>query len=92
MDAQRACIDDAVLVALAAGQDKDVLPALVKVHGHAGLLAEADEGGGWPRQAVAIEPIDVHAITKVTPGNVILLLKDVEDVLQLKMRETEAGG
>ncbi len=90
MNAKRTRRDDAVLITLAAGEHEDVLPAVMQMHGDSGFFSKSDQSCRRPGDAITVEAVDVHAGAKKGPGDVILALEDVEDVLQLEVRKTEA--
>ena len=91
VDAQSAGTDYAVLIVLGASKHQDVLPAGVQVHGHARLLAEANERSGGTMQAVSIEAMNVHAIPEIGPGELILVLQDIEHFPQLDEWKSRHG-
>lgn len=92
VDAQGARVDGAALIPLAAREYKDVLPAIMIMGGYATLPAEPDQRRGGAGDAISVQAHNVHPITEVLPGQILLMLCDVEEILQLDERKSRGGG
>jgi len=84
-------MDNPILIPLTASQDQNVLPPLMQMHRHPCFLPKANQSSRRSIDTIAIESVYIHAISKVSPGDIVLLLQDIEDVFQLKVGETKAG-
>ena len=81
----------AILVPLRAAQDDDVLVAAVLVQRHMGGAVVAQQRGGGPVDAVAVQMMNLHAVAKRLPRNLILNLIDLKKILQLKRAGRESA-
>ncbi len=83
IDAQRAGGRDAVFIALRAGQDEDVFVAGVAMTRDFRSLAITDEGGGRALDTVAVKMINIDALAKRFPCDLILPFDDMEKIRKL---------
>src|SRR6267142_2039876 len=71
----------AVLISLRSGKNKDMLVALVFVHGKTTLHTKPDQGRRRTGSSISVEPINIHAVAKRLPRNRIGILGNLKQIL-----------
>src|SRR4029077_18861093 len=71
----------AVLISLRSGKNKDMLVALVFVHGNTTLHTKPDEGRRRTGSSISVEPINIHAVAKRLPRNRVGILGNLKQIL-----------